>query len=281
MKDTASIVRTILSENPTEEEIDKLVNKLEDKVTIEYSLLLDYLRIKSTEICIETVKYIDKKTEIDRIVAEYTEYLRNILELEKNKNISIVERTKRLIEKSVNSDHITREDKIYIGEEKERVKRSVISHFSIKNILIYISMSLLGKIEILKIEKNILSISYNPKEDINHPSETTNRKMTVYKLEGTAHPIRITGRTTQEDLRKILEPTNSPTMTIEQYGERIMKIVELEQKQQKQTAPQEKEQTSEEEFLSELSINETEETRQKKEREEDTQLGDGNRIGRR
>lgn len=278
MEDTTNMVRVVLNERATGAEINEVIESLEmaEKPTIVYSLVLDYLRIKSSELQIEAVQYYEKKREVNKILSEYNTYLVNILELEKNKEITVADRLRMLVERSVNSGCITRENKIYIGEEQQKARKSIENEFSINNLLIYITTCLLGRIEVLKIEKNILEIAQDEIEDIDRDSPGARRNISVYKVEGNIHPIRITGRTTQEDIRKMLTPTNTPTMSIEQYGERMMKMIG-----EQQITEQKIEEKSESEDLSnEISVQEIEEVRKKKEKEEEFHYGDGNRMGR-
>ncbi|KAI5189641.1 hypothetical protein NEMIN01_0594 [Nematocida minor] len=273
------IVKIILKDSPGAGEIDGMISLLQtiEHSTIPYSLILDYLKVKSSELSIEKVRYNDKKLELSRILSEYIDYLTNVLELHKNKEIVFSEKVKALVEKAVNSQYITREDKLYLASEQKRVKESLMYQCSINSILIYISIYLVGHMEILKIEKNILELS---QETCDEHAAGEKKRMSIYKVGNTPHPIRITGRTTQEDMKSMLTPTNGPSMSIEEYGERMVKMMEAQGISMDPPALGSAPEPDDSDLLNELNVQEIEELRKTQEKEEHIVRGDGNRIGR-
>ncbi|KAI5132266.1 uncharacterized protein NESG_02454 [Nematocida ausubeli] len=282
MENIQDWVQLVIKEEVSVREITNALEteKIEAQSILEI-LFLDYLKIKKRELNLETIRYADKKTEIARVIEECTEYLKAMQELARNKEISIGDKLSMLIEKTVESGYIIkREEKIYLSQEKERIKNKLAEAPSIGIALVYISISLLTRLEMIKIEKSILELPQDTQEG-KSPSKTS-MPLSVHKVPTSSHPIRITGQTSQEDIQNMLRQENSYTMTIEQYGERMMKIME---DQGLSLAPSEvaSNEPEDADILADLEPAikkaQEEQERQKKEKD-DLCYGDGNRIGR-
>ncbi|EHY66895.1 hypothetical protein NERG_00535 [Nematocida ausubeli] len=282
MENIQDWVQLVIKEEVSVREITNALEteKIEAQSILEI-LFLDYLKIKKRELNLETIRYADKKTEITRVIEECTEYLKAMQELARNKEISMGDKLSMLIEKTVESGYIIkREEKIYLSQEKERIKNKLAEAPSIGIALVYISISLLTRLEMIKIEKSILELPQDTQEG-KSPSKTT-MPLSVHKVPTSSHPIRITGQTSQEDIQNMLRQENSYTMTIEQYGERMMKIME---DQGLSLAPSEvaSNEPEDADILADLEPAikkaQKEQERQKKEKD-DLCYGDGNRIGR-
>ncbi|KAI5139113.1 hypothetical protein NEAUS04_0167 [Nematocida ausubeli] len=282
MENIQDWVQLVIKEEVSVREITNALEteKIEAQSILEI-LFLDYLKIKKRELNLETIRYADKKTEITRVIEKCTEYLKAMQELARNKEISMGDKLSMLIEKTVESGYIIkREEKIYLSQEKERIKNKLAEAPSIGIALVYISISLLTRLEMIKIEKSILELPQDTQEG-KSPSKTT-IPLSVHKVPTSSHPIRITGQTSQEDIQNMLRQENSYTMTIEQYGERMMKIME---DQGLSLAPSEvaSNEPEDADILADLEPAikkaQEEQERQKKEKD-DLCYGDGNRIGR-
>ncbi|KAI5160344.1 hypothetical protein NEAUS03_1098 [Nematocida ausubeli] len=282
MENIQDWVQLVIKEEVSVREITNALEteKIEAQSILEI-LFLDYLKIKKRELNLETIRYADKKTEIARVIEECTEYLKAMQELARNKEISMGDKLSMLIEKTVDSGYIIkREEKIYLSQEKERIKNKLAEAPSMGIALVYISISLLTRLEMIKIEKSILELPQDTQEG-KSPSKTST-PLSVHKVPTSSHPIRITGKTRQEDIQNMLRQENSYTMTIEQYGERMMKIME---DQGLSLAPSEvaSNEPEDADILADLepAIKQAqkEQERQKKEKD-DLCYGDGNRIGR-
>lgn len=274
MKETLEILEIVTDEEVTNTRIEKIIEEIKGEENSSFGklLLLDYLKARKTEIVIEKMTYSDKKKEINRVFTEYMNYLSSIQELYKNKEIFIGDRLYTLIEKSINSQHITREEKVYLSEEKDRLKDSIIYQFDMNKILLYISVSLIKRIEIIKIEKNILDLTGDCLGE-SASDGVEKRPLYINTIKNTDHPIRITGRTTTKDIQDMLTPSNSYSLSIEEYGERVLKL--MEGQTEPETAAENEEDS---EILNELTV-ENEKERKKQESNESF-YGDGNRMGR-
>ncbi|OAG31505.1 hypothetical protein NEIG_00805 [Nematocida sp. ERTm5] len=283
MENIHGIVQLILNEEVSGAEIEMALSTIKkEEYTIPELLIQDYLRIKNRELRLESIGYTSKKEEISRIIEECTEYLTAMIELNKNKEIALSDRMATLIEKTVSSHYIIgREEKIYLAQEKEKIKSALNYQPSISTALIYISVLILSRIEMIKIEKSILDLPQDTLDSTSYSS--TPRPISVNKITNPNHSIRITGHTTTEDIQNMLRRDNSYTMTIEQYGERMMKMME-EQGISLKPSTLSMEEPQDTDILTDLdtvitSDADKEIERQNKEKDESI-YGDGNRIGR-
>ncbi|KAH9386452.1 uncharacterized protein NEMAJ01_1348 [Nematocida major] len=282
MEDAAQIVKIITKEEASCVEIDAFLQRMQaqESFSIPQSLLVDYLKARSREVVMEGKRHCEKKAEIARVYAEYTQYLTSVLELHDNKEIFMGPRVRSLVQKSISSQYITREDKLFLLEERKSAHDSLLFQFDMNKALVYVCVHLVGRMEILRIEKSLLELSPDaPGESA--PSTEPRKSMFVQKVPSTAaHPIRISGRASHSDIQAMLAPENGPSMSIEQYGERMLKQMEkmglsIEPVvQSASTAPED-----EDLFNEESMQHDTEEERKKKEKDQ-LHYGDGNRLGR-
>lgn len=258
-----------------------------------FSILFSYIEIQRLELASELLPIDKKKQSADEIYTRSLEYLRSVRECKEEIDIKAKEKVIRIIESAIDELPIKREDKIFIMQQQSQISQKIDESPDVELLLIYSALDLAGKMERKREERKILSYIPSKKEQ-----KQDKTPIYVQKINDISGAIRVTGKTTQEEIKKMLHRRNSATMSVEEYGEQILASLKEQgvdinafpaaENKNEDSADSESEETNKNassedkhKFNNKDSIySNSEEKRRKKEKEEYINYGDGNRKGR-
>ncbi|KAI5184753.1 hypothetical protein NEHOM01_0355 [Nematocida homosporus] len=249
---------------------------LEEEEDVLFAVILAYLKIRELELDSDKVAYDKRRDRVEEIYVKYLKFLQDLVDCRLESELPDTAKLWGIVEEVVKTKVVTREDKVYLYNQKKIYREKLLNDFRVDWLVVFAALEATRKIEVLHIEKNILSLSEQEIRVADHQKTPLN----IQKLNHVNHPVRLTARTSKEDMQRLLTPTNAPTMTIEEYGDRML----AQMKQQglaipSSTNPILQEIDSESES-GDISIEATEAERKRKEQDPGLVTGDGNRMGR-
>ncbi|KAI5181491.1 hypothetical protein NEOKW01_1672 [Nematocida sp. AWRm80] len=206
------------------------------------------------------------KTKLDSTKQTSQNYISLLTDILKDTDIQIKVKLKdTIVTISKLNYNIPREEKIYLNKIKNKLINKVVDECDILTLII---IELIETINIKQIEETIKKDKLPEDKDIN-----TDKKLTITKIQNVNTPLTI-GRVSRKEQESILYTKPGYTMTIEEYGDKIKKLMDqtnqtqITQSTTDTTEDSPEENSSQEEYL-----------RIVKEKEEYISPGDGNRLG--
>ncbi|KAI5172039.1 hypothetical protein NEFER03_1284 [Nematocida sp. LUAm3] len=286
------IIEAVLSETPKSSQILMALSEVTEDMETEFlfPIIMEYLGLQKEELLFQELCPEARMHKTKEIEEKYILLLKSVL-LEKKEIEEMntaVERVCKIIENFLINHLISREEKIYLYNQKKDIKEKIYETEKIEYIVLYISIASISKIEILRKEHEVLQ--HVEKKPSQKEEKKKSPPMFVQKLNDLSHPIRLTGRVTQEEIRNMLTQKNGPEMSVEEYGERVLQEMKAQgisipdpTKSSSTPHPEEESQDDLEEGTSSednIYDSNADEKRKMKEKKEEVFRGEGNRLGR-
>ncbi|KAI5188525.1 hypothetical protein NECID01_0138 [Nematocida sp. AWRm77] len=244
---------------------------VEEESPLLVSLLRDFMEAQRQEMAAEKLPYTSKLSVLEQVQKKYSVFLSNILEMKSQLGIPVGLSLSKILEKSKNNAFISREDKLLLHQKKACLEEEVAETQSLGHALAYLALCVLQKIEIIGIEKKLMEVS----SQVPEPSPHKASPLYLHKITSLSRPVHLTGKVPSKEMQKLLSQENGPSMSIEEYGERIKALLD----KQEEARPRSIDASSEEETDSCSSDTKTRKLRRKEDSTEDIFYGDGNRMG--
>lgn len=210
-----------------EKEVARLVEKSEEDEALLFSVILEYIRARREEAAFQNFpsQVPERKERVSLVLSLYLHFLRDILEciekkeIEANKNIeSAISRAR-----SEHAGKPSREDKISMHRQILALHSEVKEDCQIESLLKFAALDASRRVHILREEARVIAeLRPESTEEVEH------RPLQVHKVLASSHPARISGSLLPQDINNLLHQKNGPSISIEEFGERIMRALEKE-----------------------------------------------------
>ncbi|OAG29709.1 hypothetical protein NEDG_00842 [Nematocida displodere] len=280
------VVEATLLESTEKENLEKGIEELRaieqtDEDSFLARILLEYLEAKKKEVETSRLRYTEKKRSVEAVLSMYQVFLNDVLECQETSDLRIPPKLFSLLEKAPETKPLTREDKVLLYNEKQALKEKAVERQGLSDLLLYGAVDALNKIEMLGIERNVLFLSESP--EASSPGMNRPAPFQIQRVDRTSHPVRITGKVLADDIRALLTQENGPTMTIEEYGERMKGLMDPAAQTPNTESDADTEPETNEGIYEDIDAEDEDVyvQRAKDAEKDEVTRGDGNRMGRR